>query len=56
MGDPPAFQIQVANGQLEKPTAIATMWFEIGDFRTCRAFCSHEKFDWTYYRVAFHAS
>ena len=28
--DPPNFQIQVANGQLEKPLAIATLKFEIG--------------------------
>ena len=29
--DPPNFQIQVANGQLEKPLATATLIFEIGD-------------------------
>ena len=29
--DPPIFQIQVANGQLEKPTAIATLKFDIGE-------------------------
>ena len=29
--DPPKFQIQVANGQLEKPTATATLKFDIGD-------------------------
>ena len=29
--DPPNFQIQVANGQLEKPTAIATLNIDIGD-------------------------
>ena len=29
--DPPNFQIQVANGQLEKPTATATLKFHIGD-------------------------
>ena len=29
--DPPNFQIQVANGQLEKPTATATLKFYIGD-------------------------
>ena len=29
--DPPSFQIQVANGQLEKPFATATIKFEIGD-------------------------
>ena len=28
---PPIFQIQVANGQLEKPLATATLKFEIGD-------------------------
>ena len=29
--DPPNFQIQVANGQLEKPTATATLKLDIGD-------------------------
>ena len=29
--DPPNFQIQVANGQLEKTLATATLKFEIGD-------------------------
>ena len=29
--DPPIFQIQVANGQLEKPLSTATLKFEIGD-------------------------
>ena len=29
--DPPNFQIQVANGQLEKPTATPTLNFDIGD-------------------------
>ena len=29
--DPPNFQIQVANGQLEKPTATATLKFDFGD-------------------------
>ena len=29
--DPANFQIQVANGQLEKPTATATLKFDIGD-------------------------
>ena len=29
--DPPKFQIQVANGQLEKPFSTATIKFEIGD-------------------------
>ena len=29
--DPPNFPIQVANGQLEKPTAKATLKFDIGD-------------------------
>ena len=29
--DPPNFQIQVANGQLEKPLPTATLKFEIGD-------------------------
>ena len=30
--DPPNFQIQVANGQLEKPTATATLKSDIGDY------------------------
>ena len=29
--DPPIFQIQLANGQLEKPTATATLKFDIGE-------------------------
>ena len=29
--DPPNFQIQVANGQLEKPLATVTLKFDIGD-------------------------
>ena len=29
--DPPNFQVQVANGQLEKPTATAVLKFDIGD-------------------------
>ena len=29
--DPPNFQIQVANGQLEKPTATSTLKFDFGD-------------------------
>ena len=29
--DPPNFQIQVANGQLEKPLSTTTLKFEIGD-------------------------
>ena len=29
--DPPNFQIQVANGQLQKPLSTATLKFEIGD-------------------------
>ena len=29
--DPPIFQIQVANGQLEKPLATATLKLDIGD-------------------------
>ena len=31
LDDPPNVQIQVANGQLEKPTATATLNFDIGD-------------------------
>ena len=31
INDPPNFQIQVANGQLEKPLATTTLKFEIGD-------------------------
>ena len=35
--DPPNFQIQVANGQLEKPLSTATLKFEIGD----KSFAEH---------------
>ena len=31
IGNPPNFQIQVANGQIEKPLSTATLNFEIGD-------------------------
>ena len=31
IGDPPNFQIRVANGQLEKPLAKTTLKFEIGE-------------------------
>ena len=31
INDPPNFQIQVANGQLEKPISIATLKLDIGD-------------------------
>ena len=31
IGDPPNFQTQMANGQLEKPLSTATLKFEIGD-------------------------
>ena len=30
--DPPRFQIQVADSQLEKPTATATLKFDIGEY------------------------
>ena len=36
--DPPNFQIQVANGQLEKPTATATIKFDIGDHTVAEHF------------------
>ena len=31
INDPPNFQLQVANGQLEKPLSTATLKYEIGD-------------------------
>ena len=31
LDDPPNFQIQVANGQMEKPISTATLQFDIGD-------------------------
>ena len=36
--DPPKFQIQVANGKLEKPLSIATLKFEIGDISIAEHF------------------
>ena len=51
--DPPNFQIQVANGQLEKPTATATLKFDIGE-HICRTFCSDEELDRTNHWFALH--
>ena len=36
--DPPNFQIQITNGQLEKPTATATLKFDIGDHKFAKHF------------------
>ena len=41
--DPPNFQIQVANGQLEKPLSTATLKFEIGDNSFAEHFGVREK-------------
>ena len=41
--DPPNFQIQVANGQLEKPVSTATLKFEIGDNSFAEHFVVMEK-------------
>ena len=41
--DPPNFQIQVANGQLEKPLSTATLKFEIGDNSLAEHFVVMEK-------------
>ena len=38
MDVPPNFQIQVANGQLEKPTATATLKFDFGDHMFAKSF------------------
>ena len=51
--DPPNFQIQVANGQLKKPTATATLKFDIGD-HFCRTFRCDEEPNRTHYRIALH--
>ena len=40
---PPNFQIQVANGQLEKPLSTATLKFEIGDNAFAKHFVVMEK-------------
>ena len=41
--DPPNFQIQVANGQLEKPLSTATLKIEIGDNSFAEHFVSMKK-------------
>ena len=41
--DPPYFQIQVANGQLEKPLSTATLKFEIGDITFAEHFVVMKK-------------
>ena len=41
--DPPNFQVQVANGQLEKPQSTATLKFEIGDNTYAEHFVVMEK-------------
>ena len=51
--EPPNFQIQVANGQLEKPIATATLKFDIGD-HIFALLCRNEEFDRTFCRVALH--
>ena len=43
INDPPNFQIQVANGQLEKPLSTATLKFEIGDNSFAEQFVVMEK-------------
>ena len=50
--DPPNFQIQIANGQLEKPTATATLKFDIGDHIFVEHFVVMKKL--TNYRFALH--
>ena len=52
--DPPTFQIQVASGQLEKPTATTTLKFDIGDHIFAKPFRSDEEFDRTNYWFALH--
>ena len=41
--DPPSFQIQVANGQLEKSVATTTLKFEVGDITFAEHFVGREK-------------
>ena len=41
--DPPSFQVQVANGQIEKPLSTATLKFEIGDNSFAEQFVVTEK-------------
>ena len=50
--DPPNFQIQVANGQLEKPIATTTLKFDIGDHIFAEHFVGDGETDRTNYRVA----
>ena len=50
--EPPNFQTQVGNGQLEKPIATATLWHCRSHL--CRTLCCDEESDRTHYRVALH--
>ena len=45
--DPPNFQIQVANGQLEKPLSTATLKFEIGNNTFAEHFVVMKKLTWS---------
>ena len=44
--DPPNFQKQVANGQLEKPVSTATLKFEIGNNSFAEHFVVRKKLTW----------
>ena len=52
--EPPNFQIQVANGQLEKPFSTATLKFEIGDDTFAEHFVVRKKITWPINWVAFY--
>ena len=52
--DPAIFQIQVANGQLEKPLATATLKFELGDNTFAEHFVVMKKFNRANNWVAFY--
>ena len=51
--DPPNFQIQVANGQLEKPISTATLIFEIGDNSFAEHFVVMKKLTWPIFGLHF---
>ena len=51
--DPPNFQILVANGQLEKPTATTTLTFDIGDHIFAEHFVAMKNLTGTIIRLHF---
>ena len=52
--DPPNFEIEVANGQLEKPLSTVTLKFEIGDNSFAEHFVVMQKINRANFWIAFY--